>query len=75
MHGVYSGVTLWELFTFGQQPYKGVKNTDMVDKLEQGERLPQPAICTIDVYMLMIKCKSADHIDTNCLFAFSVFPY
>jgi len=24
--------------------------------LEKGERLPQPPICTIDVYMVMVKC-------------------
>jgi len=28
--------------------------------LEKGERLPQPAICTIDVYMIMIKCWMLD---------------
>lgn len=26
----------------------------------QGERLPQPPICTIDVYMIMIKCWMLD---------------
>jgi hypothetical protein len=30
------------------------------DLLEKGERLPQPSICTIDVYMIMIKCWMLD---------------
>jgi len=52
-----SGVTLWELFTYGQRPYESVRAQDMCSILEKGERLPQPAICTIDVYMLMVKCR------------------
>ena len=52
-----SGVTVWELFTYGSRPYEHVRARDVPDLLEKGERLPQPAICTIDVYMIMIKCK------------------
>ncbi|XP_072181160.1 receptor tyrosine-protein kinase erbB-4-like [Diadema setosum] len=50
------GVTLWELMTFGGKPYEGVKAREVPDLLERGERLPQPPICTIDIYMLMVKC-------------------
>ncbi|XP_033097658.1 receptor tyrosine-protein kinase erbB-4-like isoform X2 [Anneissia japonica] len=50
------GVTLWELMTFGQKPYERVRARDMPEILERGERLSQPPICTIDVYMLMVKC-------------------
>lgn len=50
------GVTLWELFTYGQRPYENVRARDVPELLEKGERLPQPSICTIDVYMIMIKC-------------------
>ncbi|PAA69460.1 hypothetical protein BOX15_Mlig020919g2 [Macrostomum lignano] len=50
------GVTLWEIFTFGEPPYANVKPKDIADYLEKGERLPQPPICTLDVYMVMIKC-------------------
>jgi len=49
-------VTLWELFTYGQRPYDTVRATEIVTLLEKGERLAQPSICTIDVYMIMIKC-------------------
>ncbi|XP_076374174.1 epidermal growth factor receptor-like isoform X2 [Tachypleus tridentatus] len=50
------GVTVWELFSYGEKPYEHLKARDVPDLLEKGERLPQPAICTIDVYMIMIKC-------------------
>jgi len=50
------GITMWELFTYGQRPYENVRAKDISDLLEKGERLPQPSICTIDVYMIMIKC-------------------
>ena len=51
------GVTMWELFTYGQRPYENIRARDIPELLEKGERLPQPPICTIDVYMIMIKCK------------------
>ncbi|ESN90991.1 hypothetical protein HELRODRAFT_90657, partial [Helobdella robusta] len=50
------GVTLWELFTSGDRPYDNIKAIDMAQYLENGNRLSQPPICTIDVYMLMVKC-------------------
>ncbi|GAB1603004.1 epidermal growth factor receptor-like isoform X1 [Argonauta hians] len=54
------GVTVWELFTYGQRPYENVRAAHVPDLLEKGERLPQPSMCTIDVYMIMIKCWMLD---------------
>nr|XP_019967985.1 PREDICTED: receptor tyrosine-protein kinase erbB-4-like [Paralichthys olivaceus] len=51
------GVTIWELMTFGGKPYDGIPTREIPDILEKGERLPQPPICTIDVYMVMVKYK------------------
>jgi len=53
---VVSGVTLWELFTYGERPYDDIRAIDMARALDKGTRLPQPTICTIDVYMIMVKC-------------------
>lgn len=50
-------MTVWELMTFGAKPYDMIPARDIPDVLEGGERLPQPPICTIDVYMIMVKCK------------------
>uniref|UniRef100_G3NTF6 receptor protein-tyrosine kinase n=1 Tax=Gasterosteus aculeatus aculeatus TaxID=481459 RepID=G3NTF6_GASAC len=54
------GVTIWEVMTFGGKPYDGISTRDIPDLLEKGERLPQPPICTIDVYMVMVKCWMID---------------
>uniref|UniRef100_A0A3B3XDD0 Receptor protein-tyrosine kinase n=1 Tax=Poecilia mexicana TaxID=48701 RepID=A0A3B3XDD0_9TELE len=54
------GVTIWELMTFGGKPYDGLPTREIPDILEKGERLPQPPICTIDVYMVMVKCWMID---------------
>lgn len=55
------GVTIWEILTFGQKPYDSVKARDIAILLERGERLNQPTISTIDVYMIMIKCEYRTH--------------
>ncbi|XP_071967601.1 receptor tyrosine-protein kinase erbB-2 isoform X2 [Engystomops pustulosus] len=57
------GVTVWELMTFGAKPYDGIPAREIPDLLEKGERLPQPPVCTIDVYMIMVKCWM---IDSEC---------
>ncbi|XP_034412013.1 epidermal growth factor receptor [Cyclopterus lumpus] len=54
------GVTVWELMTFGTKPYDGIPACEIAGVLEKGERLPQPPICTIDVYMIMVKCWMID---------------
>ncbi|KAM4699455.1 receptor tyrosine-protein kinase erbB-3 isoform 2-T2 [Discoglossus pictus] len=54
------GVTLWEMMTFGEEPYVGIPPMNVPDILEKGERLSQPHICTIDVYMVMVKCWMID---------------
>uniref|UniRef100_A0A3B5ARF5 Receptor protein-tyrosine kinase n=1 Tax=Stegastes partitus TaxID=144197 RepID=A0A3B5ARF5_9TELE len=54
------GVTVWELMTFGSKPYDGIPASEIASVLERGERLPQPPVCTIDVYMIMVKCWMID---------------
>jgi L1 cell adhesion molecule len=56
------GVTLWELFTYGKKPYEddNVRAKEVLGFLLSGERLKQPAICTIEVYMIMLRCWVAD---------------
>ncbi|XP_066256527.1 epidermal growth factor receptor isoform X2 [Euwallacea similis] len=60
------GVTVWELLTFGEKPYDNVPARDVPELLESGERLPQPSIATIDVYMIMVKCWMLDAESRPC---------
>lgn len=51
------GVTLWEIFTFCEsQPYEHMRLAKLVEFLDSGERLDQPKSCTLDLYMLLLKC-------------------
>ncbi len=50
------GVTVWELITFGGKPYEGIEVRRVPEHLEKGERLPQPSYCSIDLFMVLVKC-------------------
>lgn len=52
-----AGVTVWEMMSYGAEPYANMRPQEVPDLLEEGERLSQPSICTIDVYMVMVKCE------------------
>uniref|UniRef100_A0A8D3CSA9 Receptor protein-tyrosine kinase n=1 Tax=Scophthalmus maximus TaxID=52904 RepID=A0A8D3CSA9_SCOMX len=54
------GVTIWEMMSYGVEPYTTMRPQEVPDLLEKGERLSQPQICTIDVYMVMVKCWMID---------------
>ncbi|XP_070693587.1 receptor tyrosine-protein kinase erbB-3a [Pempheris klunzingeri] len=54
------GVTVWEMMSYGAEPYSTMRPLEVPDLLEKGERLSQPQICTIDVYMVMVKCWMID---------------
>lgn len=50
------GVTIWELLTFGDRPYEHLEHKEVLDFLLTGDRLPQPQICTLDVYKIILQC-------------------
>ena len=51
-------VTVWEILTFGARPYQGKNARDIVRLIEGGERLKQPVTCTIELYAILLECKS-----------------
>ncbi|PVD18899.1 hypothetical protein C0Q70_21457 [Pomacea canaliculata] len=53
------GVTLWEMFSFGESPYGDKKGVEVVDFIERGKRLPQPEKCPDTVYKQMLRCWQA----------------
>ncbi|XP_015418086.1 PREDICTED: activated CDC42 kinase 1 isoform X10 [Myotis davidii] len=51
------GVTLWEMFTYGQEPWIGLNGSQILHKIDkEGERLPRPEDCPQDVYNVMVQC-------------------
>lgn len=50
------GVVLWELFSFGMDPYPGLdlwSLQPLYDFLKRGQRMPKPDMCPSEVYSLM----------------------
>ncbi|XP_054269206.1 tyrosine-protein kinase Shark [Macrosteles quadrilineatus] len=52
------GVTLWEMFSYGKQPYGDMKGVDVIQLVEKGERLDQPQDCPNHIYNVMERCWS-----------------
>ncbi|XP_011847783.1 PREDICTED: tyrosine-protein kinase Srms [Mandrillus leucophaeus] len=50
------GVLLYEVFTYGQCPYEGMTNHETLQQIMRGYRLPRPAACPAEVYVLMLEC-------------------
>ncbi|CAM4557449.1 tyrosine-protein kinase SYK [Lepidochelys kempii] len=50
------GVLMWEAFSFGQKPYKGMKGSEVAQMIERGERMESPEACPSEVYDLMKLC-------------------
>lgn len=53
-----AAVCMWEILMFGVKPFQGVKNVDMIDKLDAGERLPLPPSAPVKLYNMMTVCWS-----------------
>lgn len=50
------GVLMWEAFSYGQKPYKGMKGAEVLQMLQQGERMNSPPKCPPEIYVLMKLC-------------------
>ncbi|XP_055749855.1 focal adhesion kinase 1-like isoform X4 [Salvelinus fontinalis] len=54
------GVCMWEILMYGIKPFQGVKNNDVIGRIENGERLAMPHNCPPTLYSLMTKCWAYD---------------
>ncbi|KXJ25084.1 focal adhesion kinase 1 isoform X2 [Exaiptasia diaphana] len=52
------GVCIWEILMCGVKPFQGVKNNEVIGKIEQGERLALPPNCPPALYHMMTECWS-----------------
>ena len=43
---------------FGVKPFQGVKNNDVIGRIENGDRLPFPKNCPTALYHVMTQCWS-----------------
>ncbi|XP_064147100.1 tyrosine-protein kinase SYK isoform X4 [Loxodonta africana] len=50
------GVLMWEAFSYGQKPYRGMKGSEVSVMLEKGERMGCPPGCPREMYELMTLC-------------------
>ncbi|XP_062619577.1 activated Cdc42 kinase-like isoform X3 [Saccostrea cucullata] len=52
------GVTLWEMFTYGFQPWAGLNGQEILEAIDtpNSQRLECPDLCPKDFYDLMLKC-------------------
>lgn len=54
------GVTLWEMFSFGEQPYSGKGGKEVTEWISKGHRLNKPLDCPDKIYQKMRECWHAD---------------
>lgn len=54
------GVVLWEMFSFGRQPYYGHTNEEVIKFLDEGILLQRPDECPSVVYHVMLQCWKLD---------------
>ncbi|XP_074838981.1 non-receptor tyrosine-protein kinase TNK1 isoform X2 [Carettochelys insculpta] len=51
------GVTLWEMFTYCEEPWMGLSGRQIMQKVErEGDRLPRPEDCPRGLYTLQLRC-------------------
>ncbi|XP_019518046.1 PREDICTED: high affinity nerve growth factor receptor [Hipposideros armiger] len=50
------GVLLWEIFTYGKQPWYQLSNTEAIECITQGRELERPRACPPEVYAIMRGC-------------------
>uniref|UniRef100_A0A8C5MKZ3 non-specific protein-tyrosine kinase n=1 Tax=Leptobrachium leishanense TaxID=445787 RepID=A0A8C5MKZ3_9ANUR len=54
------GVCMWEILSFGKQPFFWLENKDVIAVIEKGDRLPKPETCPPTLYTLMTRCWTYD---------------
>ncbi|XP_048866896.1 tyrosine-protein kinase Lyn-like isoform X2 [Brienomyrus brachyistius] len=50
------GILLYEIITYGKNPYPGMSNSEVMTNLQRGYRMPIPEDCPTQLYELMTTC-------------------
>ncbi|KAL5486847.1 hypothetical protein EMCRGX_G019382 [Ephydatia muelleri] len=54
------GCLLYEIWSVGHKPFETMGNSDVVEKVDTGYRLPPPPGCPLLIYQTMIQCWNPD---------------
>lgn len=54
------GVTLWEMYSYGQQPFGEMRGAEVIEEINDGNRLEKPDDCPVLVYQMMERCWEYD---------------
>lgn len=50
------GILLYEIFSFGMQPYFGKNNQEVIEMIRSRNLLEMPENCNLNIYSLMLEC-------------------
>lgn len=65
------GVTVWEMFTFGEEPWVGLTGQEILQRIDKvGERLPAPDACPPKLYSLLMQVGNLCNRDDFVLYCF-----
>jgi serine/threonine protein kinase len=64
------GVLLWELYSYGTQPYKGHKLPEVLRLVRSGLRLAQPKSCPASIFALMSETWNIDRFKRSAAACF-----
>jgi hypothetical protein len=51
---------MWEVFSFGLQPYYGISNEQVTEHIRHGKTLNRPDNCPAEIYKTMKECWNMD---------------
>jgi serine/threonine protein kinase len=50
------GVVLWEIYTFGRQPWYELANHEVIQEVTNGRLLSKPDVCPEEMFQIMLSC-------------------
>ena len=61
------GVLAYEIWTYGELPYKGMTNTVVLSRVIEGYQLPRPDGCSTAIFNVIASCWTRDyHTRPDC---------
>lgn len=61
--GIYHHRITSKIFSFGVIPFAALSNSEVIEQLDSGKRLPKPDSCPADFWNIIMRCW--EHSPTN----------